>query len=179
MPSLNQKDRRALFFGIGALLIFLLVQFVLFPLLDRRKLLERGIRNKEKGLAEMRAMETGVSQFSRRSDTLEQRVAERFGNFSLFAFLEKKSTESKVKKNISYMKPSDPAGEGGLQQVMVEMKLKTVPLDRLVDFLERIESPVNIVALKRISIQVNKKEQNSLDVTMQVASLAQAEENGD
>ncbi len=51
------------------------------------------------------------------------------------------------------MKPSDPAGEGGLQQVMVEMKLKTVPLDRLVDFLERIESPVNIVALKRISIQ--------------------------
>ncbi len=60
---------------------------------------------------------------------------------------------------------------------MVEMKLKAVNLKQLVALLERIESPQNIVVLKRISIQENKKETGTLDVIMQVISLIQAEED--
>ncbi|WLE98093.1 MAG: hypothetical protein QTN59_04490 [Candidatus Electrothrix communis] len=81
MASLTQKDRRALLIGISALVVFILVQFVFFPLLDQRKRLAKGISIKEKGLAEMRAMQTGISQLSHRSDTLEQRVAERRKDF--------------------------------------------------------------------------------------------------
>jgi general secretion pathway protein M len=51
------------------------------------------------------------------------------------------------------------------------MKLQTITLKQLVDFLELVESPQNIVALKRISIQENKKEKGTLDVIMQVVSL--------
>ena len=76
------------------------------------------------------------------------------------------------------MKPSDASGEGELQQVMVEMKLKAITLRQLVAFLERIESPVNIVELKRISIQKNKKEEDTLDVIMQVVSLVLTGEEG-
>ncbi|MCW5204091.1 hypothetical protein VU12_14280 [Desulfobulbus sp. US4] len=178
MASLTQKDRRALLIGISALVVFILVQFVFFPLLDQRKRLAKGIGIKEKGLAEMRAMQTGISQLSHRSDTLEQRVAERRKDFDLFAFLEKKSTAARVKENISYMKPSDPSGEGSLRQVTVEMKFKSIKLDRLVAFLELIESPQHIVELKKIITQVNKKEHGTLDVTMWVISLIQAEEDG-
>jgi hypothetical protein len=179
MPSLSQKDRKALLIGISVLAVFSLAQFVLFPLLDQRKRLERGIRSKENGLAEMREMQAGVSRLSRRNNSLEQRVAERLESFDLFAFLEKKSAEAQVKENISSMKPSDPVGEDSLRQVMVKMKFKAVQLDRLVAFLERIESPRNIVELKRISIQVNKKEQGTLDVIMQVVSLVQTQDSGD
>jgi general secretion pathway protein M len=61
---------------------------------------------------------------------------------------------------------------------MVEMKLKAVNLKQLVAFLERVESPENIVAIKRISIQENKKEEGTLDVIMQVISLVKTDENG-
>ena len=77
------------------------------------------------------------------------------------------------------MKPSDPTGEGAVQQIMVEMKLKAIRLNHLVAFLERDESIEHTVALKRISIQVNKKEVGTLDVIMQVISLIQTDVIGD
>jgi general secretion pathway protein M len=174
--ALSQKDRRALIVGISILMLFLLVQFALFPLLDKRKRLARGIVAKEKSLVEMHDMQDRYRQLSKQSNTLEQRVSRRSEEFGLFAFLEKMAAEAKVKENIAYMKPSDPAGEGGLQQVMVEMKLNAMNLKQLVAFLERIESPGNIVELKRISIQENKKQAGTLDVIMQVISLVHSED---
>jgi len=173
--ALSSKDRRALGFGVGALVLFVLFQFVFFPLLDKRKRLEKGISAKEKGLVEMRSMQSRFLQLNRQSNTLEERLSKRAQNFGLFAFLENKAAEAKVKENIDYMKPSEVAGEGILQQNMVEMKLKAVHLKEFVAFLERIESPQNLVELKRISIQENKKQEGSLDIIMQVISLVRAE----
>ena len=52
-------------------------------------------------------------------------------------------------------------------------------LNLLIAFLERVESAEHIVALKRISIQLNKKEQGTLDVIMQVITLVRTEITGD
>ena len=161
--ALTQKDRRALVVGISALALFLLVQFVLFPLLDKRKRLNRGISIRQKGLIEMQEMQSRYKQLSLQSNTLEQRVSKRSGEFGLFSFLEKMAAEAEVKENIAYMKPSDATGDGVLQQSMVEMKLKAINLKQLVALLERIESPEKIVELKRISIQENKKQEGTLD----------------
>ena len=173
--ALTPKDRRALFIGISILALFLLVQFVVLPLLDKRKRLDRGISIRQNGLVEMQEMQSRYAELSRQSNTLEQRVSRRSGEFSLFSFLEKMAAEAEVKDNIAYMKPSDATGDGVLQQSMVEMKLKAINLKQLVSFLERIESPENIVELKRISIQENKKQEGTLDVIMQVICLVLAE----
>ena len=87
--ALTPKDRRALVIGISALALFLLVQFVLFPLLDRRKRLNRGISIRQKGLVEMQEMQTRYSQLSRQSNTLEQRTSSRSGEFGLFSYWKK------------------------------------------------------------------------------------------
>ncbi len=173
--ALSRKDRRALGVGVSLLILFILVQFILFPLLDKRKRLERGIAAKEKGLVEMQEMQIRFHAFSTQTNTLEQRLSRRAAEFSLFSFLEKKAALAKVKETIAYMKPSDATGEGVLQQNMVEMKLKAINLKQLVSFLELVESPDNLVELKRISIQENKKQEGTLDVIMQVISLVRAD----
>jgi general secretion pathway protein M len=99
--ALTQKDRRALAIGIGTLVLFLLVQFVLFPLLDKRKRLDRGISTKQKGLVEMQEMQSRYHQLSMQSNTIEKRVSRRSGEFGLFSFLEKMAAEAKVKGNIA------------------------------------------------------------------------------
>jgi hypothetical protein len=175
MASLNQKDKRALILLIIALVIFVFIQFAFSPLIAKRNQLERKIKSKESGLVEMQTMQNEIIRLSRRSNSLEQLVAARPANFSLFAFIEEKCAETQVKDNISYMKPSDPSGDGAVQQIMVEMKLKSIRLNLLVAFLERVESTQHIVALKRISIQVNKKDHGTLDVIMQIISLVQTE----
>ena len=173
MASLSQKDKRALTILLIALGIFVVMQFIFFPLLAHRKQLERKIESKENGLVEMRTMQEEITRLSRRSTGLEELVAARPADFSLFAFLEEKCAETQVKDNISYMKPSDATGDGPVQQVMVEMKLKAIRINLLVAFLERIESSKNIVALQRIQVDVNDKEQGTLDVIMKVISLVQ------
>ncbi len=179
MASLRQSDQKTLIILIVTLVLFGLMQFVLFPLLADRKQLERKIQSKKDGLVQMQTMQKQISRLSHTNNNLEQLVAARPADFSLFAFLEEKCAEVQVKDNISYMKPSDPTGEGAVQQIMVEMKLKAIRLNLLVAFLERVESAEHIVALKRISIQVNKKDIGTLDVIMQVISLIQTEVIGD
>ena len=179
MAPLRRKDKRALTVLLVALGLFAVIHFVFSPLLADRKSYDRRIRKKEKDLVEMRAMQNDIARLSQRSDSLEQLVAVRPADFSLFAFIEEKCAETQVKNNISYMKPSDPTGDGPVQQVMVEMKLKAIRLNLLVAFLERVESAEHIVALKRISIRVNKKKHGALDVIMQVISLVQTGVIGD
>lgn len=171
MSSLSQKDKRALTLLLVALGIFAVIQFGFFPVLAQRRQLERKIQSRESGLAEMRTMQEEITRLSRRSTGLEELVAARPADFNLFAFLEKKCAETQVKDNITYMTPSDPSGDGPVQQVMVEMKLKGLQLNLLVSLLERIESSEHIVALQRIQIDVNEKNAGTLDVTMQVISL--------
>uniref|UniRef100_UPI0040571470 type II secretion system protein GspM n=1 Tax=Candidatus Electronema sp. TaxID=2698783 RepID=UPI0040571470 len=181
MRQLSQKDRRALLICGAVLLIFGAVQFVLFPLLEQRKRLERGIRAREQGLEEMRATQAEISQFSRQNNSLGERVARRAPDFSLFNFLEQQAVEGKLKENIQYMKPSDPTGEGELQQAAVEMKLQDIQIHELVNLLERIESPDHVVEVERLTVQASRKAERdgSLDVIMRVISLVQAEKNGD
>lgn len=181
MRQLSAKDRRALLICAGLLVVFALLHFILLPLIDGRKRLEKGILSREKALAEMQALQTEIRQLNRQNSSLGERVARRSPAFSLFSFLEKGGEQAKVRENIAYIKPSDTvSSEGGLEEVAVEMKVQAVPLDRLVAFLELIESPENLVEVERISILTNKKEQGGLDAVMRVVSLAhQAKQGGD
>lgn len=178
MPSMSRKDRRALSLGGSLLLLFAAVQFVFLPLLEERRRLEHGIAAKEKALTEMRAMQAEIAQFSRRSSSLAERAAARPASFNLFAFLEEQAAEAKVKESVLSMKPSDLEDAGGLLQTAVEMKLQAVPLASLVAFLERIESSENLVAVERMAITVNKKEQSALDAVLRVVSVVRAKGEG-
>ena len=69
------------------------------------------------------------------------------------------------------MKPSDSQGTGPYKESMVEMKLEGITLNQLVGYLYRIESPENIISIKRISITENKKESGYLDTILQVLTF--------
>jgi len=171
--ALSRRDKMALTIGCGLLVLFVVVQYIFFPLLDKRKRLHKTVASREVALSTMRDLQTQYGQFDAQSHGLEQQLAKRAVDFSLFAFLEKMATESRVKDHILYMKPSAAVGEGAMRQVMVEMKLQIIGLQQLVTFLERIESPEKVVTVKRISIQENKKSKGTLDVIIQVISIAQ------
>ncbi|HFQ89713.1 MAG TPA: hypothetical protein ENK27_06510 [Desulfobulbus sp.] len=169
--DLSRRDRAALAAGVAALLLFVLLQFVLFPLLDRRQRLEHGIQVREQALVEMRQMQERFRKLHRQNSSLSRQLARRDRNFSLFSFLEKMASATGIKQNIAYMKPSSVQGDDAVRQTTVEMKFKAISLKQLVSFLERIEAPEKLVAVRRIAIQENKKEKATLDVILQVISI--------
>ncbi len=176
--ELSRRDRIALAVGAVALLLFVLLQFVFFPLLERRQRLEKGIATREQALVEMRQMQERFRKLHRQNSSLSRQLARRDRNFSLFSFLEQQASATGIKQNIAYMKPSSVQGDGAVRQTTVEMKFKAISLKQLVSFLEQIEAPAKLVAVRRISIQENKKETATLDVILQVISIDQVATDG-
>ena len=149
--------REKYFIGIGgaALGIFFLAQLVIFPLLDNRKRLQRGVEVKETGLRDMLRMQAEYQNYQSGSQGMEKFLANRKRGFTLFSFLEQAAGAAEVKEHIKYMKPSTSKGSGPYKESMVEIKLETITMKQLVGYLHRIESPKNVTSIKRISIKGN------------------------
>jgi general secretion pathway protein M len=169
--KISRRDR--LFLIAGGIFVFLFVvfRFGIFPLLENRERLQQGIGARQQALGEMAGLQDRYRQLHGKANSLQDLLVGRDPDFSLFSFLEQMAAAADVKNNIAYMRPSETADDGPFRETQVEMKLQEITLGQLVDVLQRIESPDQVVAVKRISIQENSRQKSSLDVIMQVVSL--------
>ncbi len=151
--------------------MFFLFHFLVFPFFEARARIKRGIRAKERGLRQIAALSSEYKKYSRGSRGVEDVLSRRNEGFTLFSFLEKAAGDAGVKTYIKYMKPSASGGVGNYKESLVEMKLEEITLQKLVDYLYRIESPENAVSIKRFSIKKNKKNPGSLDAILQVLTF--------
>lgn len=173
MMQLNQREKFLVGIGGLSLLLFLVVQFIVFPLMDKRAKLTKAVAQREKEIVEMRSMQERYRELSKQSGSLTSLLVKRDAGFSLFSFLEKNAADSQVKERIVYMKPSESPKNELFKQSLVEMKLQGISLKQLVDFLEKTESTENLVGIDRITIQENTKEAATLDVTLKMVSVDQ------
>jgi len=174
MMQLNKREKIAVSIGGLSLLLFIVLQFIVFPLADKRAKLVKGVALREKEVVEMRIMQERYRELSKQSGSLTSLLAQRDAGFSLFSFLEKNAADSQVKEHIAYMKPSESPKNELFKQSLVEMKLQAISLKQLVDFLKKTESTENLVGIDKITIQENSKESATLDVTLKMVSVDQA-----
>ena len=151
--------------------VFLLFQFLIFPFFESRRRTASGLKAKEKGLDEIMKLSAKYHTYQRGSQGIQQALARRKKGFTLFSFLEDAAGKAQVKTHIKYMKPSTSSGTGPYKESMVEMKLEAITLGQLAGYLYRIESPDDLVNIKRISINENKKKQGYLDAIVQVLTF--------
>ncbi len=170
--KLEPRERLVIFGGIAILICFFFLQFVITPYHTASKNLDRSLANKRADIVELKLLQQEYRTLQEQAGGIRKQLETRPPNFSLFSFLDGQASEAAVKDFISYMKPSSAEiGDGDLLESLVEMKLQEIGLKQLVDFLQRIESPENVVSIKRISVQENGKQENSLDVIMQIVTF--------
>ena len=171
--KLAKREKYLVALAVGALIVFFLFQFIIFPFFDRKDRLDKGIRAKEDALKNMILMSAQYKAHRKGSQGIQTLLSKREKGFTLFSFLDQAAGEAGVKEYIKYMKPSTSEGMGPYKESMVEVKLEGITLNQLVDYLYRIESPENLVSIKRISMKENKRESGYLDAVMQVLTLQQ------
>jgi len=111
------------------------------------------------------------NRYRRSSQGIQQVIAKRRKGFTLFSFLENKAGDAGIKTYIKYMKPSVSTGAGPYKESLVEVKLEEITLHQLINYLYRIESPDDVVSVKRISIKENKKKSGRLDAILQILTF--------
>jgi general secretion pathway protein M len=166
--------RREKYFVSAAALfiaIFFLLQFLIAPFFENRRRLQRGVRAKEDGLKQIVGLSSEYHRYQRGSQDIRKILARRKKGFTLFSFLEEAAGDAEVKAHIKYMKPSISSSPGPYKEALVEMKLEAISLQQLIGYLSKIESPDNVVSIKRISISENKKRSGYLDAILQVLTF--------
>ena len=171
IDSLDKREQRVLFGGILFVVCFLLFQFVVVPFFESRTKIEKSIERKRSELVNIAKLQKEYEVIRSEAGGVKVKLSQRAPDFTLFTFLDKQATASKVKNRIKYMKPSTSEGNDNLNQSVVEMKLQRVTLKSLVLFIRLVESVDNVVSIRRISIQQSGREPGYLDVILQIMTF--------
>ncbi len=169
LNQFNQREKIALGAGASALVVFILFQFIIFPVIDRQEVLQRSIAAKQEALKEMRILSADAAALEQQQNRSSQRMGRRPRGFTLFSFLDGLAGKTNLKANIDYMKPSTKEPKGSPHKVsVVEMKLVGINMEQLVAYLYRIETSANLVEIKRLSITKTDKKAGFINAVLQV-----------
>lgn len=161
-----------IFLGIGGavVLILLVVQFVLLPFAEAKARTRRSIAAQEKILRELAPLGVEYRLLTRRVEEMQRIFARRPADFSLFSYCEKKTGEAGIKTNVKSINPTRIPMSGPYEEALVDMKIDRVTLAQLAQFLYLVESPPDLIRVKKIGITKMKDTPEYLQVNVQAAT---------
>lgn len=170
---MTAREKKAVALAAGAVLLFALLQFAVLPLWEEGARLRRRVATQERQLAEMRDYLARGSAAEGRSTAVEEALRRRARDFTLFSFLEQAASGAGVKGHIEAMQPvqTQRDGDAPASGNTVEVHLRDIGLAQLTRFLERVESPTDLVAVERLSIQGGGREGAPLSVSLRVQAM--------
>jgi hypothetical protein len=176
MNRLSSREKYMAVTGITAVFVFLVLQFVFFPLMDRKKELKRILTIEQDGIQQMILLRDQYLKHGKNTDREQQHMATRSPQFTLFSFLDSQAEAAGVKKNIDYMRPFSQTTDDGLFQISkVRLKLKNMYLNDFMEFLRRVETLDNGVHVVSISLAKTGEKNNLLEAVMETQTLMPGE----
>lgn len=170
--NLNKREKYSIYAASGFICLFILIQFVIFPFLDKSERLKRTLQAKTKSLGEIILLKTEYETIKKNFELSKISVATREKGFSLFSFLDTLAGETGIKDQITYMKPSTSAQKNSPYKIsLVEMKLQAITLEQLIAYLHRVETSENMVNVKRISITKTTSPEGFINTVLKVETI--------
>ena len=172
LKKLNKREKYAIYALSGAVLLFILFQFIVFPSIDKRKRLKRTLQIKEDVLLEMNTLKSDYDAIEKRTNLAKVRFENREKGFTLFSFLDRLTGKARIKEYVTYMKPSTTVQKNNSYKIsQVEMKLKGLTIQQLTTYLHMVETSKNMVHIKRLSISKTGKQEGFVDAVLQVETV--------
>ena len=170
--KLNRREKIIVYAAAGFLGLFIIIQFGIVPLMEKRSRLMRGIEVKAIVLEQITALRAEYEAMRSQEDMALERYENRSPDFTLFAFMDQLAGETRIKEHIAYMKPAKTEQKDSPYKIsQVEMKLQNITLKQLATYLFRIEASDQMVSVKRMSITKKGKNEKFVDWVLQVETL--------
>ncbi len=163
--ALNVRERAAIVLALGAVLCFVLIQFVLFPMSDAVKRLESAVQTKQDELSELRRI---TAQYQRLGAQQQGKKGATADGGSLFSILERLAAKEGLMDEIDYMKPGGARLDTHREEKWVEVKLSEMTLKQCTNYLYNLQSFGKGIYIKRLSA---RKDGEYLDLILQPAVI--------
>jgi general secretion pathway protein M len=172
LKKLTKREKYAIYALSGAVILFILIQFVIFPSIDKRRRLKRTIQVKENLLLEMINLKSDYDAVEKRTSLAKVNFENREKDFTLFSFLDSLTGKARIKEYVTYMKPSTTVQKNNSYKIsQVEMKFKGLTLEQLTTYLHMVETSKNMVRIERLSISKTGKQEGFVDAVLQVETV--------
>lgn len=163
---------RVLVLGAGAVTLVLLLWLgVIEPLGETLTRLERDVARGREDAASIGELVVRYRTLRAEVDRLERGAAADQGGASLFAQLEAIAVPVAGRERIVAMNPSTRAVGNELQQELVELRIEGITMRALVSLLYAIENREPPIAVERVAVKRQYKDQSRIDATVVVARL--------
>jgi general secretion pathway protein M len=167
--KLQKRERIVVTGGAIALVILLVLQLVIFPIIDNRSRLKKLIVDKRLELQEVQSLKTEVADVTRSLQLTEEQLKKRPQGFTLFSFLDTLAGRTGIKQNITYMKPSSTNIKNSPYALsLVEMKIQSLTMEQLVNYLHGVENAPQQIWIKQMSIVKSESNEGLLTSIMKV-----------
>ena len=166
--QLTRSQKYTVIAGIVVVGAALFNQFAIAPYFEARQKVRSAVVAGEKALRELSVLGAEYGVLRAKSERIRRLIERRPPGFTLFSYLEKQADQAAVKLNIRSINPVKAASTGGYEETAVEMKLDKVTMKQLADFLYLVESPEEMVRVRKASIQKMKESPEYLSVLIQV-----------
>jgi len=168
---LARREKIAVYAGAAFVGLFLIFQLGVFPVLSSKENLERRIESDREQLQQMMALSAEYRALKGNSGSMDERLAARGQGFNLFSLLEGVATQTGLKDNVKYIKPSSSQLEGEYTVSSVEMQFEQITMEQLFTYLHKVENPANVLWVDRLSIRKHKDQSGYVDATLQISTL--------
>jgi len=176
--QLTTSQRKTVTAGLIGAGVLLIAQFAVIPYFEARQNVKRAIAANEKVLRELGVLGAEYGVLRRHSEAIRRVVERRPPGFALLSHLEKRAGDAGVRGNIRSMTPLPSAAMGGYEETAAEMKLEKVTTKQLTDFLYLMESPEEMIRIRRISLVKMKESPEYLSALIQVFTYQQPSGGG-
>jgi type II secretory pathway component PulM len=170
--NLTQREKQTI--AAGAILFGLIVVFQVFvkPAINRIRTLKRVVSDKQQLLGELRAKSEQYNTISKELEKIRLEMGRQPEERNILSFVERIQKDSGLMQKVVYMKPSTMTVKDVYEQNTIEIKLQSITLDQLIQFLLKIESSEFTIGIRTLEIKRGLLDSGLLDTTIQLVSLS-------
>jgi len=174
LRGLSRRERIMLIGGAIFVSLFVLHQAVIEPFMLKKQRLERSLQRRAEAVLEMKLLQKQYAKIRGNERDAMERLQRRDPGFELFSFIDSQVSAQRLRDRVSSMKPGEAQSGDGITQSRIDMKIDSILLGQLVDFLVAIESFEHVVYVDRIVVRSSSSsggEDGLLDVLATVSTF--------
>ena len=169
--KLTKREKNIIIIAGILFVVFLISKLVVSPIIERTKLLDRLISQKQQDFNEILSLQTDYQKLKEDVNKIHQKISRRRRNFTIFSYLENLAEQSNIKRNLIYMNPRSVNLNEIYKESSVEAKFERITLEQLVKYLHTIQNSGELLEIKRIYAKRRFDKHYLLDVIIQVATF--------
>lgn len=171
---MNLTKREKQIIAAGAVLLMLIVAFHFFvrPAIRRVRTLRRVLSDKRQVLGELRAKSQEYNAISRELEKIRLEMGRQPEERKILSYVERVQKDCGLMQKALSMKPSTMMVNDVYEETTIEIKLQSITLEQLIQFLLKIESSELTIGIRTLDIKRGVRDSRLLDTTVKLVSLS-------